>query len=106
MPCKCKQLLGGQLGDENLPGCACRDMDPPEYYGALPAAASGSSSGGGGGGSSGSTMGLRFLAYENNVLPWVGEVERQRYPGGGSGPRMPLLEKHWLALSYQLLAFR
>lgn len=36
--------------------------------------------------------------------PW--EMERQRYPGSAPGPRMPLLEKHWLALSYQLLAFR
>ena len=113
-------------------------MDPPEYYGAPSSSSStsGTSSGGGGssstsdsgGGSSSSMRGsLKLLAYDNAVLEFVSELERQRYGGaaagtagaaggaaaaaaggstGGGGGSMPLFEKHWLGMSFQLAAFR
>lgn len=83
-------------------------MDPPEYYGAGTAGAAGgggtalTAAGAAGGGAA--AGGLRFLAYDNGVVQWVAEMERRRY--GARGARMPLLEKHWLAMSYQLMAFR
>lgn len=60
-------------------------MDPPEYYGA-------------------GEIPLRLLAYENSVLSFVAEAERKQY--GSQGRRMPLFEKHWLGMSYQLAALR
>jgi hypothetical protein len=70
---------------------------------------------------------LKLLAYDNAVLEFVAEQERQRYGGaaagtagaaggtsgaaaggsaGGGSSSMPLLEKHWLGMSFQLAAFR
>jgi hypothetical protein len=70
---------------------------------------------------------LKLLAYDNAVLEFVSEVERQRYGGaaagtagaaggaaaaaaggstGGGGGSMPFFEKHWLGMSFQLAAFR
>jgi hypothetical protein len=45
---------------------------------------------------------VRFLTYENGVKAFVERVAVQRYEGGA----MPRLYKHWLAMSYQLAAFR
>jgi hypothetical protein len=102
-------------------------MDPPEYYGLVPASPSshssrnsdsggndtGNSSGGGlqaaaaaaGGrrqGMRNSVPPLRLLSYENSVRQFVDAAEAERYPGSN----MPLLEKNWLGMSYQLQALR
>ncbi|KAL4425654.1 hypothetical protein ABPG75_009670 [Micractinium tetrahymenae] len=60
-------------------------MDPPEYYGAGAAP-------------------LRLLGYENPVLDFVAEAEREKY--GPQGRRMPLFEKHWLVHALQPLPRR
>ena len=106
-------------------------MDPPSYYcgggnmgssggsssgsGSSTSTSSSSSSGGGGssrengkveassrsGGGGGDSLWL--LTYENGAPQFVAGVEQQRYGGPG---RMPMFEKHWLGMSYQLMAFR
>ncbi|KAL4437974.1 hypothetical protein ABPG77_004195 [Micractinium sp. CCAP 211/92] len=60
-------------------------IDPPEYFGDGNAT-------------------LRLLTYQNPVLSFVTEAERELY--APQGRRMPLFEKHWLAMSYQLAALR
>ena len=70
-------------------------MDPPEYYGApAPAGALGGAGAG--------AQPLQLLAYELDVAAFVAEAERRRYPGA----RMPLFEKNWLGMSFQLAALR
>jgi hypothetical protein len=58
--------------------------DGPEYYGAAPATP------------------IKFLTYENGVVPWVEEVVARHY----SGRQAPLFYKMWLGMSYQIAAFR
>lgn len=63
-------------------------VDPPPYYGAPPAANGGPPQ--------------LFLTYDNGVHAFVAAQAAARYPGGA----MPLLERQWLGMSYQIAAFR
>lgn len=60
-------------------------IDPPAYCGAGPGAP------------------LKLLTYENGVAEFVEDVAKQRYPGA---VEMPLFYKMWLAMTYQIAAFR
>ncbi|KAL4452531.1 hypothetical protein ABPG75_008193 [Micractinium tetrahymenae] len=78
--------------------------DPPGYYGS---GAAGRDSSGADGlpdigvapyGQAG--LASKFLAYQNGVLQFVAELERQR------GAPVVLFEKNWVGLAYQLAALR
>lgn len=93
-------------------------MDPPAYYGATDSSGTleaGSSAGimagsaavaamEAGGGPGGARFALRLLTYANDVRQFVELQERERY--GGSGHGMPLMEKNWVGMSYQLQMLR
>jgi hypothetical protein len=70
-------------------------IDAPEYHSASLAAPAASSAG---------PAGRKgYVTYENGVVQFVDAVARQRYPGD---QQMPLFYKMWLAMTYQLAAFR
>lgn len=46
----------------------------------------------------------QVFSWENDVLSFVTAHERELYGGWQHG--MPIFEKNWLAMSYQLHAFR
>ena len=80
-------------------------VDPPEYYGRVPPGLEGPAAGRL---ASTGDFPLKALAYggEGEVLAFVEGQERARYGPSGTGHGMPLMEKHWLGMSYQLAAFR
>lgn len=102
-------------------------QDAAEYYGATGNSSSNSSgssssessssesitlAGSAGSAASGGGAGLTLLTYANDVVQWIAQLDAERQRGGGSGGGpapgigIPLMEKHWLAVSYQLLALR
>eukprot|EP00887_Chlorella_sp_A99_P000964 scaffold5.g964.t1 len=78
-------------------------VDPPSYYGASGAPAAAAAAGSSGAAPN-TTAPLRLLTYANDIKRFVARAERRRY--GGTKQGMPLLEKHWLGMGYQLAVFR